>query len=396
MSKHIAFVCMPSVGHLTPVLAVARELVDRGHRVTIPTIKRLQSLVEASGAAAPLFHSPLHEVDQQTSLRKDARPEDFAPHWFVRRLFQEAQDVAPQIQSILDGDRPDLLAYDQMTWYGFLLAERRGVPHVRTCPSVAGNEHVPARGDAVIQDAEPEILAGLDAAWNEARAFLGLPPMPILDAAVHQPDLGIVFCTQSFQPHGETFDERHRFVGPCLGDRPNPQGWQRPDGDLPIIYVSLGTVFNDQPAFYRTVIEAFRDEPWNLELVIGPRVRPAELGDIPPNVRLHEFAPQLEILPHAAVFLSHCGMGGVQEALSFGVPMIGVPNTPEQRANADRIAELGLGLRLPEVTAPALRAAVAEVLADTGIRDRLAAMRDDITAAGGTRRAAGLLEGFPG
>jgi UDP:flavonoid glycosyltransferase YjiC (YdhE family) len=38
MRQHIAFVSIPSIGHVYPTLAVAAELVRRGHRVTYASV----------------------------------------------------------------------------------------------------------------------------------------------------------------------------------------------------------------------------------------------------------------------------------------------------------------------------------------------------------------------
>jgi UDP:flavonoid glycosyltransferase YjiC (YdhE family) len=76
------------------------------------------------------------------------------------------------------------------------------------------------------------------------------------------------------------------------------------------------------------------------------------------------------------------------------VPLVAVPQMAEQRANADRIAELGLGTVLPPeaVTADTLWAAVEAVAGDGHVRERLAWMRAEMTAAGGAPAAADAVE----
>ncbi|RJQ68154.1 UDP-glucosyltransferase [Pseudonocardiaceae bacterium YIM PH 21723] len=394
MTKHIAIICMPAHGHLTPVLAVTRELVNQGYRVTIPTLEEHRAQVEASGAAAPLYHSPL--VEQFAAKKdemRDAPPAEFKVEEILPMFFGEAGATAPQFVELFENDRPDLLVYDQITWAGALVADRWQVPHVILYPSTVPTQGSNAFRDMVEQIADPGTAAAVQGALDTARAGSGLEPLPVLDFLGTQPELGIAFMTRSFQPEGETLDDRYQFVGPCLGDRISNTGWQPKDAERPLLYVSLGSGFNNQPAFYRTVIEAFRDEPWQVVLVTGQSVQLSELGDdLPDNFEFHAFAPQLEILPHATVFLTHNGMGGTQEGLSFGVPMLGLPQMSEQETNADRVVELGLGRRLPaKPTAAELRAAVAEILEDPDIHKRLEAMKWDIEAAGGTKRAADLL-----
>ncbi|RJQ68152.1 glycosyltransferase [Pseudonocardiaceae bacterium YIM PH 21723] len=394
MAKHIAIICTPGQGHLIPALAVAGELVNRGYRVTLPTTAERQAQVEATGAAAPLYSSPMHEnLAQQAVLAKDAKAADFDPASILPKFLEEAGATAPQFQSILEGDRPDLLVYDQLTWAGALLAEKWGVPHVVLFPSTVPVPEQP--GLAGLQRFLPaDKIAELDVELSAARARIGLGPSTVADFFAGTPELGVAFLTRSFQPFGDSVGEWAEFVGPCFGERIDNVGWQPPAGTDPLVYVSFGSVFNDQPSFFRTVIEAFRDEPVRVVMAIGQRVDRAELGEIPPNFEVLGFAPQLEILPHASVFLTHCGMGGTQEGLSFGVPLVGIPQMTEQQGNAERVVELGLGRHIPpaEVTASVLRTAVREVLADPDIKARLAAMQADIRDAGGTARAADVLE----
>ncbi|RJQ68155.1 glycosyltransferase [Pseudonocardiaceae bacterium YIM PH 21723] len=396
VSQHFAFVCLPALGHLNPVLAVAETLVSRGHRVTIPTAAAHRERVEAIGAAAPLYTSPLLELaaPARMAARAQGQAPEMNPVSVFRMFFQEAVDTFPLIEELLDGDRPDVLIYDQLSWAGWLLADKWRLPHVRSYPSMAANEHYSMWRGHFDTAEDPEGTAAAGEMISKARAELGLPPMDLFGFDIHLPDLAVAFMTRSFQHAGETFDERFHFVGPCLGSRPSNTTWQPPAGDLPLVYVSLGTTYNQQLGFYRAVLDAFRDEPCHVVLAIGGQVDPADLGEVPANVELHAHAPQLEILAHASVFITHCGMGGTQEGLNFSVPMIGVPQMPEQQINADRMAELGFGRRIlpAEVTAERLRTAVFEVLADPAIRSRLAEVRSEIHHSGGAVRAAEVLE----
>jgi MGT family glycosyltransferase len=128
-------------------------------------------------------------------------------------------------------------------------------------------------------------------------------------------------------------------------------------------------------------------------LAIGG-VDPQTLGTVPPNVEVHQQVPQLAVLRQARAFVTHAGMGGTMEGLHFEVPMVAIPQMAEQRANADRIAELGLGTVLPpdRVTADTLWNAVEDVAGDEHVRERLAWMRREMTAAGGVRAAADAVE----
>ena len=106
--------------------------------------------------------------------------------------------------------------------------------------------------------------------------------------------------------------------------------------------------------------------------------------------------PQIAVLRHATVFVTHAGMGGTMEGLANEVPLVALPQMAEQRANADRIRQLGLGRALdPDtVDGDSLWKAVEEVAHDPDVRERLRWMRDRIDEAGGAEAAADAVEGL--
>jgi calicheamicin 4-deoxy-4-thio-alpha-D-digitoxosyltransferase len=88
----------------------------------------------------------------------------------------------------------------------------------------------------------------------------------------------------------ETFDDRYAFVGPCLTERAHQGEWQ-PPGIGPMLWISLGTAFNERTDFFRTCAEAFAGTPWQVVMSIGTLDDPVELGgtarqrDCPPARR---------------------------------------------------------------------------------------------------------------
>ena len=69
----------------------------------------------------------------------------------------------------------------------------------------------------------------------------------------------------------------------------------------------------------------------------------SQFDNLPENIQVKTFYPQLEMLKHAAVFVTHAGFNSVNEALYFGVPMLALPLVNDQPMVAKRITSLGVG-----------------------------------------------------
>jgi MGT family glycosyltransferase len=160
--------------------------------------------------------------------------------------------------------------------------------------------------------------------------------------------------------------------------------------DGPLLFVSLGTIFNDQAAFFLACLDAFAGTRWQVVLAVGDRVDLDAIGPVPANASVHRRVAQLDVLSRASVFITHGGMNSTMEGILAGVPLVVVPQQEEQAVTAERVSELGLGTHLmpDDATSEALAEAVARVCADEGIRERVAAMRRAAVEAGGPARAA--------
>lgn len=121
---------------------------------------------------------------------------------------------------------------------------------------------------------------------------------------------------------------------------------------------------------------------------------PAELGEVPSNVEVHSWVPQLAILRQADAFVTHAGAGGSQEGLATATPMVAVPQAVDQFGNADMLRSLGVARHLPmdEVTPERLRKDVLALLGDPEVARRAREIQGAMAREGGTRRAADLIE----
>ncbi|MCO1657207.1 macrolide family glycosyltransferase [Pseudonocardia humida] len=372
-------------GHVNPTLGIVAELVRRGHEVRYWAPTPFADRITETGARYEPVTSTWEALDRADIPQMHGRE-------LVRAMGMLLDETAALVPVLADAEPPDLVLHDgPLAWWGRILAHRWGVPSVETWPNLVANRHWSMREYTRINPLSPRFLRTVlrIGRYLRGQGIGDVQGFTRGDTA----DLRLVTLPRAFQYAGDTFPDGYAFVGPCLTERAFQGGWTPPPGGAPTVLVSLGTGYNDLPDFYRMVAASAAERPWHVVMAVGD-VDPAALGPLPANVEVHAQVPQLAVLRHARVFVTHAGMGGTMEGLRFGVPLVALPQMAEQRANADRIAELGLGRALDAagLTADAFWASVQDVAHDAAVRERLEWMRGEIAAAGGATAAADGIE----
>ena len=115
-----------------------------------------------------------------------------------------------------------------------------------------------------------------------------------------------------------------------------------------VVLFSLGyTGFKpkDVPKF---LVSAFIESFAKLEQRVIMRFDPGLVEDIPENILIVPWFPQHDLLAHpkTVLFVTHCGMTGILEAVYHSVPMLALPIFGDQPDNAARLVERGLALKV--------------------------------------------------
>ncbi|MEU8887642.1 macrolide-inactivating glycosyltransferase [Streptomyces sp. NPDC048442] len=387
---HIFMFSVAFPGHVNPSLEVIRELVARGHRVSYAIPGAYAEKIAATGAEPVIYTSDLPDEDADPEAWGTELVENLEP--FLHNGIQ----ALPQLIEVFEGDEPDLVIHDITGYPAPILAHRWGVPVISLSPNMVAWE---GYDEEVAEPLHAELMKTErgQAYITRFGDWLRENDMPADDFFKFiAPSRSLVLIPKALQPNADRVDETiHTFVGACQGERADQGEWHRPAGAEQVALVSLGSSFTKQPAFYRECIKAFGDLPgWHLVLQIGRFVEESELGEIPANVEVTRWAPQLAILKQADLFITHAGAGGSQEGLATGTPMIAVPQAVDQFGNADMLQGLGVARRIDteDATAELLRETAQLLTADPEVARRLDEIARDMAAEGGTRRAADLIE----
>jgi MGT family glycosyltransferase len=162
-------------------------------------------------------------------------------------------------------------------------------------------------------------------------------------------------------------------------------------GEGPLIYFSLGSLGSADVQLMRRLISCLAATPYRYVVSMGPLHEEIELA---PNMAGAEFLPQTSILPLCQLAITHGGNNTVTECLHFGKPMVVLPLFWDQYDNAQRMDELGLGIRLDTYTFTdtQLHSALDRLLTDGMLHRRLATASATIQARDGLSEAARLIE----
>lgn len=392
------FFNLPFYGHVNPTLPLVAELARRGERVTYYSSETFRPAIERAGAA---FQGIDAFITERTAVDENLVR-------FAYTLLRTTREMLPVLLAKIHADPPDYVIYDSLCVWGRCVAESLRLPAVASISTLA-RPHSPLHREVLAATLAmmPEAIPMLIAARRELREFNALSKhlqqtyhcsrVTPTGAYNNLANLNIVYSISELQTWPNSFDARFKFVGPLLGERGAAPAFPFEElGDQPVIYISLGTVFNAKPEFYRACFDAFGDFDRRVVLAIGDATDPQILGEPPANFIVRSTVPQLEILRRAALFITHGGMNSVSEGLVANVPLLLVPQAADQFLIARRIQRLGAGMMLAHgrLSADRLRAAATAMLANPTFGQQSARLGAALRAAGGSAQAADAIVAF--
>ena len=411
-------------GPTNQCIGLAAILRDRGHTIVFAA--------ESSWAGKL---SPLGFVEELVDLAEpaaDAGNDDAGKFWtdfiaetapefrkptveqlgsFVQPTYQALIDGAkycePRLREIVEKHQPDVIVEDNVVLFPALVTS--GAPFVRivSCsPLEVPGPGVPPpfsglpSADAAAWDAyraefdrtHRATWADFDS-WVQAQGADALPElefMPRTNAAslyVYPVEADYLDA----RPLDDTWTRMDSSVRETDEDYPLPaQVADRPD-DSGLVYLSLGSLGGADVDLMRRLVDVLGKTRHRFIVSKGPQ---ADQITLPDNMIGAQMLPQTKVIPQVDLVISHGGNNTTTEALHFGKPLIVLPLFWDQYENAQRIDELGFGVRLDTYAfADAeLTDAVERLLADTELRSELDRIGSAIRDRDGLRVGADVIE----
>lgn len=379
-----AYIPVGATGHILASLPMVGELSKKGVEVLYFAPEAYQTQVEKTGAryyAMPAVAAGNDSVEGGTDFIA-AIPLVF---------LGEAAGVIGHIMPVLEKEHPDVIIADALALAGRLAAWKLDIPLIMMFTSYAPSEAFKVSGSWPTYSDEHPARAQAKKMASELQQTYGGPLLTVDEIFEGISGFNIVTQPKSFHPCGDRYGNRYFFAGAQIAPRAGDGSWEAPNNGKPLLYTSLGSLFNNWPEFYQMLFPVVKDMDINVLCSLGKVIKPEDLGDIPENVTVMPFTPQLEVLSKSSFFITHAGTGSAMETLYYGVPCVCIPQMDEQIMTANRMVEVGVAsaaLTKPEVTSDSLRAALNKLLSDPKYAQNAQAMSKEMHEKGGCERAA--------
>lgn len=374
----ILFVNVPYTGHVNPTLGLVKALLKSGNEISYVNAPEWRKKIEDLGAE---FIEYINYPTKLSNIEKDHRVQ-----------------MAAYTTALMVAKNYDLIIYEMMVYLGNTLAKQVNVPAIRVFSMFAYN-------DIVLKNVVFKSPSWFYFRYKITRKiYSNITVRNILmqeedvwyEIAGNVPDINIVCTTRDFQAYQNSFDSRYYFVGAMVDKSNNKEGMiDFHDFDNPIVYFSMGTILKKK-SLVKKCIRAFRGKKVDVIISLGQSVELSKMKVNAENIHLFQHVDQLDVLKHAAVFITHAGMNSVNESIYHEVPMVAIPMCTDAFANAERVRELQIGVKLSKyfVTAGRLRRSTMRVLADAKMRKNIHSIKIKSEEAGGIQKAVEIIQGY--
>jgi UDP:flavonoid glycosyltransferase YjiC (YdhE family) len=349
----------PGLGHILPLVPLARELRRRGH--DLRWVGGHGGLDEVEDQGIDVVRAGMPEAERQRELVRRypelvSVPPPERQQFAFPKVFAElaASEMLDPVRSVVEEWRPDVIMHEAAELTAPLAAAAAGIPSV--CHGFG--EVVP---EATVR-AAGEVMAPL---WRAA----GLDADPY---AGSYRGLYVDIYPPSLRSAGMAHVPR---VQRC-----RPAHAEKASGGT--VYVTFGTLFNQSGDGFRTAVLAAASVAEEVFVTLGHGRDPGQLGPVPDNVRVETFVAQAEVLPRCAAVVCHGGSGTVLASLAHGVPLVCLPQGADQFVNAANVVRLGAGraVATPDATESALGAAIDHVLRSPGPKRAATMLAEEIAS----------------
>ena len=328
----------PAYGHVNPTLPMITELVKCGYSVTYYDTEEFRQAIEACGATfraydfgeipwTPQVGSRILELTELLLRFTDAQMET---------LLRQTKEL-----------HPVLILHDTIAFWGRAVAQILGIRAASVNTIITSYRYT---GKAFFLYAtrftgtslqELKAIPGILKYKKRLKKQYGIKRTDLLGVLMNEEKFNVFTYPCPVHPEGKR--ESRFFLGPAAVRREDTFEEEEDYSYDNLIYVSLGTIFNAGPEFYRAVLSQFGGTKYTVVISCGKNYEWLKREAIPSNVIVKPYVNQKKVMAHAKLFLTAGGMNSICEAAAYRVPCLLYPQQGEQALNARMFRKLGLG-----------------------------------------------------
>lgn len=367
--KNILILNISAHGHINPTIKLVKDLISFGNKVTYYSTDEFREKIEGAGAT---FKSYKYE---QLKGKDGGRGDE-------KTLIDNMVNLADAVLSevLKETQKFDCLIYNSVLSVGEDIAKKLNIEETisfyttfafsKGMINLITNSPKMAENPIDFQ----KMLASFEEATQEINQKYDIKVKNTIESLLNsEADLNLVFTSKYYQPFAEEFGDNFVFVGPSLTTRTETIDFKlNKDLNKKLVYISLGTIDNQNLNFYKKTFEAFGSiENVQVVLSVGKKTNIDDLGDIPKNFNVYNYVPQLEVLKQTDIFITHGGMNSSSEALYNEIPLVIVPQFGDQFIVGKRVENLGAGVLLPasEATVTKLQESISLILNNSSYKE---------------------------
>lgn len=389
MKKYVIF-NLPAHGHINPTLAVVKELIERGNIVIYYAVDEFKEKIEKTGAEFRSYNIDISKIDIQRLTNLFV---------LMETLLEFTDQITLNLMEEVRKENPDCIIHDSVCPWGKIIGEKIGIPTVNSITTFAINNKVARyfiKSSNVITDTIKNVhsILRIINIINRLKKK-NIDISGINDLLINKENLNIVYTSKEFQPYGNSFDETFEFVGPSIVNREESmEELSNVNREKPVIYISLGTIVNQNIEFYRNCFNALENIDATIIMSVGKSIKISRLGNIPKNFIVKKYVPQLEVLSSSDIFITHGGMNSVHEGLYYKVPLIVIPGQKEQEMVARRIEDCEIGIYMENEDVLSIRNSIKKILAHPKYIKNVEHISNTLIKAGGYLKAVDKIEEY--
>ena len=418
---HFGVVAPAFYSHFSALAALGLELAARGHRVTFlqrpDAVAYLKNALKEPRIGFHAVGAGTHPPGSlAASLKRAANPGGpLGLRQVILDMARGTDMLCRELPAALHGLGIDALIADQMEAAGGLVAEALGLPFVSVACAMPVNRE-PGIPLAVMPFAYGDSEQAAQVVEGSTRVYdwMMRPHGAVIEAQARRLGLGkrsslheclsplaqISQTTEAFDFPRRALPPHFHHVGPLRAasdpGAASPTPLPPSDPGRPFVFASLGTLQGHRFGIFKRVAKACRR--------LDAQLLVAHCGglDAAQEAALKRagaswvcaFAPQREALARADAVVSHAGINTVMDAVEARTPILAMPVTFDQPGTAARILHAGIGLRAsPRLAGPGtIERQLRRLFGEEQFIERLDAQAVSLARAGGTRRAADIVE----